>query len=169
MCTTVKYWAVLAAVLAALLAVPLSVHAAEREAAVGYASMVMRDGNILPVGWFASFAHQVNRHGLWTVVDGSGHHRWDSRLFTIGAGARLSSTGKGPRVFGQLLAGLMVASDQHSSLGFILDPGAGVDVPLRGRTSVRLSASLPTVLGAELSGPSIVRIQLGVTLPLGRK
>lgn len=163
--TIVKCWAISVG----LLALPPSVDAAENEAAVGYASMVVRDGSIMPFGWFASFAHQVNGHGLWTVVSGSGHHRWDSRLFTIGAGARLSSTGRGPRVFGQLLAGLMSASDQHSYLAFILDPGAGVDVPLRGRTSLRLSASLPTVLGAELSGPSIVRIQLGLTLPLGTK
>ncbi len=163
--TIVKCWAILAG----LLALPTSVTAAEREAAIGYSSMVVRDGNVMPVGWFASFAHQARRQGLWTVVDGSGHHRWDSRVFTILAGARLSSTGRRPRVFGQLLAGLMVASDQHSYLGFILDPGAGVDVPLRGRTSFRLSASLPTVLGAELSGPGIVRIQLGVTLPLGGK
>lgn len=160
---TIRCWAALAT----LLAFPPSADAAEREVAAGYSLLAAPGGGVLPFGWFASIAHP-GHHGLWTVVDASGHHGRDSRLFTIGAGARLSSARKGPRPFGQLLAGLIVGGGPSSSIGFILEPGAGIDVPLRTQMSFRMSASLPTVVGGD-AGLSMVRIQLGVILPLGKK
>lgn len=156
------------AVLASLLAFPPSAGAAEREVAAGYSLLGAPGGGVLPFGWFTSVAHRVNHHGLWTVVGASGHHRSNSHLFTIGTGARLSSAGKGPRLFGQFLAGLIVAGGHRSALGFILEPGAGIDVPLRPQMSLQMSASLPTVIGGD-AGLSMVQIQLGVTVPLGRK
>jgi hypothetical protein len=105
--------------------------------------------NMLPAGWMAGAAWPI-RSWLAGVAEISSHH---TTLHTLDAdvtlsfraymaGARVSAP-IGPLVeFGQLLAG--VVAGRGSAFGatiadraFALQPGAGIDIPIRGRLLAR--------------------------------
>ena len=156
-----------AAVVAWLLLNP-GLAAAEGSFAAGYSLVGAPGGGVAPIGWFASVARRMAGTRVWAVGEAAGAHSWDGQLITLGGGVRLTGFGNGPRPFAQLL-GTVIAGNSGAPVGLFIEPGAGVDLPIRGRVSFRIGTSLPCVVVGEATGLTMIRLQLGLAIPFSDK
>jgi hypothetical protein len=116
------------------------------------------DGLTFPLGWIASVSRPLDDSAA-IVGEVTGSYKSGSALgvtlagqniHTFAAGVRLSRRTTGILAYGQLLAGLEVASAQvfgysDSSTGFVLEPGFGVDVPVARNLGVRVGGEFTIV------------------------
>lgn len=102
---------------------------------IGYSFLRLVDEENIPVGWNLSFAGGGTDH-VSGVADFGGHYHTSGgdtwMLHTFQAGVRVGAR-RTARVipFGQVLFGGAVATENGSEFVWVLQPGAGVDIPLR--------------------------------------
>ena len=135
------------------------------------------DGVNVPVGWLVSPARSMNSW-LGVVGEVAGNYKiyedgdtlW---VHTFQGGVRLASRAN-PNVtpFGQfLLGGIHVRGDEgggnvDSETHFSIEPGGGVDVPLRGRMSARIAVGFPMFF-VENETVNLFRLHVGVVFGIG--
>jgi len=112
----------------------------QTSAAVGYQALHLPE-NWVPVGVNFDVAREVS--GNWSIVGefGVANEGGDSELdfdgyniFNIGGGVRWSLEREGPVPFAQLLAGVQLSrAETDRDTAFMLQPGAGVHLPLNDR------------------------------------
>ena len=119
-----------------LVAVPAQ---AQWSVTAGYQALHLPD-NWVKGGINVDAAREIS--GLWSIVGefGLAHETTDDptpagfNIFNFGGGVRWSPRRDGPAPFAQLLAGLQRStSDTDEDTAFMLQPGAGVHMPLNDR------------------------------------
>jgi hypothetical protein len=115
--------------------------AAQPSIAVGYQALHLPD-TWAPVG--VNFDVAFPRSGSWSILGefGIAHQGEDDsasdaggfNIFNVGGGARWTPGGDGITPFVQLVAGLQIStSETDSDTAFMLQPGAGLHVPIAAR------------------------------------
>ena len=139
------------------------------------------DGITFPVGWLGSAGRQFTdvlsvvgeASGSYTNSSLQGLTLTSAQVYTFTAGPRLSTPTNGVGFYGQLLGGVAVISGSvlgvsASSVGFVLEPGFGMDIPIARSLGVRLGGELPIVRdsGGWSSG---FRLMTGLVLRSGNQ
>lgn len=111
------------------------------ETFVGYSFLRDIDGEEnANLGWNVSIARNFSST-LGFVIDTSGHYPEGVTQHNFTIGPRLSSRSGSFVPFAQVTAGFSrVSSDFGSNTGFLVMPGAGIDLDSGGRRTIRLSA-----------------------------
>jgi hypothetical protein len=137
---------------------------------IGYSFLRLLDQENIPVGWNLSFAGGGTDY-VSGVADFGGHYdasggdTW--MLHTFQAGVRVGAR-RTARVipFGQVLFGGAVATESGSEFVWVLQPGAGVDIPLRGSgVAFRTQVDFPIYMGDGNSATGL-RWMVGVAIPI---
>jgi hypothetical protein len=174
----VRDFARVTAVLCALLTMPgrAAAQAAEPGSAitVSYTSLQSAQSDVFtfPVGWLVSVGGTVNR-GVSSIFEAGANYRARSRgalqVYWLQGGVRFSPARRhGAAPFGQVVAGLAaVRCCGDINLGFVFEPGGGVDIAISRRSSVQIAAGLPIAL-AEGGSARLLRLKAGVSLTLGK-
>jgi hypothetical protein len=139
----VRVWSA-AALLLVIVSAPISATAQTRvSAAIGYQTLHLPD-TWVPVG--VNFDLAVHRTdalsilGEFGVAHEGGDDNTDSdgfNIFNVGGGARWSFAGDRLAPFVQLVAGIQIStSETDSDTAFMLQPGAGIHLPVSDRFGV---------------------------------
>ena len=139
-----RVWSAAASLLA-IVSVPISATAQTRiSAGIGYQALHLPD-TWVPVGF--NFDAAVHRTDAWSILgefgiahEGGEETAEDSdgfNIFNVGGGARWSAGGDGITPFVQLVAGIQIStSETDSDTAFMLQPGAGIHLPIAERFGV---------------------------------
>jgi hypothetical protein len=157
-----------------LLALPAGVLAqnppATNNVGIGYSYLKLLDEESVPAGWNVSFAGGGTPY-VSGVVDVGGHYyssggdTWT--LHTFQAGVRVGAR-RTARVipFAQMLIGGAVAAEDGVAFAWVLQPGGGVEIPLRpGGVAFRTQVDFPLFL-TEGEGVTALRWTVGLAIPL---
>jgi hypothetical protein len=140
----VRVWSA-AALLLVIVSVPMSAAAQTRmSAAVGYQTLHLPD-TWVPVG--VNFDAAFHRTESWSILGefGIAHEGGDDtapdsdgfNIFNVGGGARWTAGGERVTPFVQLVAGIQIStSETDSDTAFMLQPGAGIHLPVSDRFGV---------------------------------
>ena len=120
------------------------------EFGVSYSFLHLNDAEFeMPVGFLASGGQ---RFGSWATVVGEFGGSYKSEdgetllLHTLQGGLRASPAAGRTRPYGQILAGMAIASCcGESQLRPMLEPGGGVDVQLSPRVAIRAGLGVPVI------------------------